>query len=256
MPPSDIGVATSSATFFRQIGGTLGTAVFLSVLFSTVGGKIASAFKSAATTPAFQQALVTVKAKPTSGDRTLLNLLSGQGSGSALNDTSFLSNANQTLAHPFYLGFSSSMHIVFAIGLGVLVLAFISILFLREVPLRTQSGLQARQEQEQAAAAAAALPGETGADEPGTNGTGSNGTGTERQRLAQLRQRQRSWRERQRQWQRQRLARAAARAGVGGGSTPALTGPSLSTEKRQDKHKDKDSGARHAMRAGPHCVNS
>ena len=36
MPPRDIGVATSSATFFRQMGGTLGVAVFLSVLFSTV----------------------------------------------------------------------------------------------------------------------------------------------------------------------------------------------------------------------------
>ena len=30
----DIGVATSSATFFRQIGGTLGTAIMLSLLFS------------------------------------------------------------------------------------------------------------------------------------------------------------------------------------------------------------------------------
>ncbi|MFT3832278.1 MAG: DHA2 family efflux MFS transporter permease subunit [Micropruina sp.] len=33
-PARDIGVATSSATFFRQIGGTLGTAVMLSMLFS------------------------------------------------------------------------------------------------------------------------------------------------------------------------------------------------------------------------------
>jgi len=33
--PQDMGVATSSATFFRQMGGTLGTAVFLSVLFSS-----------------------------------------------------------------------------------------------------------------------------------------------------------------------------------------------------------------------------
>jgi hypothetical protein len=30
VPPQDMGVATSSATFFRQMGGTLGTAVFLS----------------------------------------------------------------------------------------------------------------------------------------------------------------------------------------------------------------------------------
>jgi EmrB/QacA subfamily drug resistance transporter len=32
--PRDMGVATSSSTFFRQIGGTLGTAVLLSVLFA------------------------------------------------------------------------------------------------------------------------------------------------------------------------------------------------------------------------------
>src|SRR5262245_43279587 len=41
VPPRDIGVATSAATFFRQIGGTLGVAVFLSILFSSVGGNIA-----------------------------------------------------------------------------------------------------------------------------------------------------------------------------------------------------------------------
>jgi hypothetical protein len=57
VPPQDMGVATSSATFFRQMGGTLGTAVFLSVLFSTVGDKIAGAFKASAATPAFQAAL-------------------------------------------------------------------------------------------------------------------------------------------------------------------------------------------------------
>jgi hypothetical protein len=32
----DIGVATSTATFFRQIGGTLGVAVFMTLLFSRV----------------------------------------------------------------------------------------------------------------------------------------------------------------------------------------------------------------------------
>ena len=34
--PRDIGVATSGSTFFRQIGGTLGTAVLLSLLFTLV----------------------------------------------------------------------------------------------------------------------------------------------------------------------------------------------------------------------------
>ncbi|TPW78229.1 MFS transporter [Schumannella soli] len=44
--PRDMGVATSSATFFRQIGGTLGVAVLLSVLFSALPGNIASAMSN------------------------------------------------------------------------------------------------------------------------------------------------------------------------------------------------------------------
>ncbi len=39
----DMGVATSASTFFRQIGGTLGTAILLSVLFSTMPGNILTA---------------------------------------------------------------------------------------------------------------------------------------------------------------------------------------------------------------------
>jgi EmrB/QacA subfamily drug resistance transporter len=42
--PRDIGVATSSSTFFRQIGGTLGVAVIFSVVFSIVGGAIQKSF--------------------------------------------------------------------------------------------------------------------------------------------------------------------------------------------------------------------
>jgi len=40
--PRDIGVATSASTFFRQIGGTLGTAVLLSVLFTIMPGFVAN----------------------------------------------------------------------------------------------------------------------------------------------------------------------------------------------------------------------
>ncbi len=38
--PHEMGVASSAATFFRQIGGTLGTAVMLSVLFSLLPANI------------------------------------------------------------------------------------------------------------------------------------------------------------------------------------------------------------------------
>lgn len=41
--PRDMGVATSSSTFFRQIGGTMGTAVLLSVLFAVVPANIGHA---------------------------------------------------------------------------------------------------------------------------------------------------------------------------------------------------------------------
>ncbi|PPH25811.1 MDR family MFS transporter, partial [Rathayibacter sp. AY1F9] len=45
---ANMGVATSASTFFRQIGGTLGTAVIFSVLFSRIPDTIAAAFKNPA----------------------------------------------------------------------------------------------------------------------------------------------------------------------------------------------------------------
>jgi len=47
--PRDIGVATSSATFFRQIGGTLGTAIMLSLLFSVLPANVSNALTDEAT---------------------------------------------------------------------------------------------------------------------------------------------------------------------------------------------------------------
>jgi EmrB/QacA subfamily drug resistance transporter len=46
----DIGVATSSATFFRQIGGTLGTAIMLSLLFSILPTNISNSLTDEKTT--------------------------------------------------------------------------------------------------------------------------------------------------------------------------------------------------------------
>ena len=45
----DMGVATSASTFFRQIGGTLGTAVLLSLLFTLFPANLTTAFKDDAT---------------------------------------------------------------------------------------------------------------------------------------------------------------------------------------------------------------
>ena len=45
----DMGVATSASTFFRQIGGTLGTAVLISLLFTVMPGNIQASLKDEAT---------------------------------------------------------------------------------------------------------------------------------------------------------------------------------------------------------------
>src|SRR3954464_1062829 len=56
--PQEMGVATSSVTFFRQMGGTLGVAAFLSILFTELPNKISDALASAAATdPRVGQAL-------------------------------------------------------------------------------------------------------------------------------------------------------------------------------------------------------
>ncbi|HEX4402925.1 MAG TPA: MDR family MFS transporter [Galbitalea sp.] len=47
--PTQMGVATGASTFFRQIGGTLGVAVLLSVLFAALPGNIITANENKAT---------------------------------------------------------------------------------------------------------------------------------------------------------------------------------------------------------------
>ncbi len=147
MPPQDIGVATSSATFFRQMGGTLGVAVFLSILFSSVGPNINSAFEASATTPAFQAAINSPAVQADPANQPVLAALKGNGnvSSSAINDTSFIQHLDKALARPFQVGFSNSMDLVFLVGAGVLVIGFVMLIFLPELPLRTQSAMAARE---------------------------------------------------------------------------------------------------------------
>jgi EmrB/QacA subfamily drug resistance transporter len=147
MSPREIGVATSSATFFRQMGATAGTALFLSLLFTTVGGRIQDAFRSAG--PAFQQALANPAIANDPVNRPIIQAARGGLDSGALNDTSFLNHINPVLALPFKVGFSSSMDMIFMVAAAILLVAFVIFVFLPQVPLRTQSGLSARAAEEE-----------------------------------------------------------------------------------------------------------
>ncbi|MBA2953688.1 DHA2 family efflux MFS transporter permease subunit [Nocardioides sp. MAH-18] len=137
VPPTEIGVATSSATFFRQIGGTLGVAIFLSVLFSTVGGNIEDAIKVESQTPEFQQAV----ADGHGLDPSMIHQIQ--------DDSSFIETLHPAIAHPFKVGFAESMDLVFQLAAGVGVLAFLILLLLPPVELRaTSASVAARAEAE------------------------------------------------------------------------------------------------------------
>jgi EmrB/QacA subfamily drug resistance transporter len=138
--PREIGVATSSVTFFRQMGGTLGTAVFLSVLFTRLPGDISTSVASAAA------------ADP----RVAQAVQSGQlNAGGDLSDTSFIQKLPDYLALPFKTGFSNTLDTVFLIAAVVVGLGFFVLIFLPQLALRTESGIQAAQ----------AGAGEAGADQ-------------------------------------------------------------------------------------------
>ncbi|MGD9960939.1 MDR family MFS transporter [Nocardioides sp.] len=146
VPPREIGVATSAATFFRQIGGTVGVAIFLSVLFGTVGGNIANAFETESTTPAFQQAAADPELLANPVNKAVVDSLQGKGGGiftEVQDDSSVLEQMADVFAHPFRAGFAESMSTVFLYAGLVGLLAFVIMLFMPPIELRSQSGLAA-----------------------------------------------------------------------------------------------------------------
>jgi EmrB/QacA subfamily drug resistance transporter len=109
----DLGAATSSVTFFRQMGASIGVAVFGAVLSSRLTHYLAEAFAQAGVRP---------------------------GAGGMRVDANDV-QAIQRLAEPakgLVLGaFANALDDVFLIGVPFLVVAFVVSLFLKEVPLRT-----------------------------------------------------------------------------------------------------------------------
>ena len=145
--PRDIGVATASATFFRQIGGTIGVAIFISLLFSTVGGNIHGAVADSARDPAFRTAVQQGAASHDPVERGVAQSILHPGAHGAVaqvqDDSSFIQRLDATLAHPFKTGFAQSMDLVFLLAGLLMLLGFLVLWLMPHVELRATSAAAA-----------------------------------------------------------------------------------------------------------------
>lgn len=145
----NIGVATSSATFFRQIGGTLGVAVFMTVLFSRVQDQIDLAFARPSVVAGLESALADPAVLANPANKVLLDSLQGQGEGLSITaDSSFLIGADDRLTAAFRIGFVESALSIFVIAAILMTLGFVMSWFIRGLPLRTKSAAQENAESE------------------------------------------------------------------------------------------------------------
>jgi len=142
LPPKDMGVATSSVTFFRSMGGTLGAAVALAVLFGSLAGNI--------------QARAVQAGLPA-------DVIAQFGRASALNDTSGIARLPAAVRDVVLNGFADSMSAVFIVVAVLLVPAFLLSLFVEEVPLRAAGGIAAARADEQNERDLVGRPSETAA---------------------------------------------------------------------------------------------
>ena len=147
--PQDIGVATSSTMFFRQMGGTLGVAIFISILFNNLKDAISSAMKlpavkddMTAAAKEYMSGVMTGKYKADNPNVQFLKDAATNPSalGDKMNtDSSFLSDLDERLARPFLMGFADSAVVVFEWAAAVVAVAFVMSWFIKVAPLRDKS---------------------------------------------------------------------------------------------------------------------
>ncbi|MEX2289117.1 MAG: MDR family MFS transporter [Mycobacteriales bacterium] len=140
LPPSDMGVATSSVTFFRSMGGTFGAAVSLAVLFGSLVGNIQDRARQAGLPP---------------------EVVARFDSASSFDDTSVIATLPEAVRRAVLEGFADSMSTVFVVIALLLLPAFVLTLLVKEIPLRAQGGLAAAHADADEAARAEAAKSET-----------------------------------------------------------------------------------------------
>ena len=115
----DLGIATSSNTFFRSLGGAFGTAIFGTILSSEVTKNLKSGFAGLSATNPDQLAGV---------DPTVLSSLE--------NNTEAISRLPLVVQETVLEAFMNSFQVVFWAAFPVVALGFFFAIFLREKPLQ------------------------------------------------------------------------------------------------------------------------
>jgi len=122
LPPRDMGIATSSVTFFRSMGGTFGVAAALALLFGSLAGNIQDRARAAHLPP---------------------EIIEKFKHATALNDTSIIKTLPPVIRRVVLEGFADSMHTVFVAVFVMLIPAFVLSFFIKEVPLRSMGATAA-----------------------------------------------------------------------------------------------------------------
>jgi EmrB/QacA subfamily drug resistance transporter len=110
--PRDLGTATSAATFFRSIGGSIGVSVFSAIFNNKMTGNLAHQLPQLATNPSLANEL---RASPQA-----------------------LAKLPAPVHHGYLVAFTDSLHVVFIAAIPIALVAFALTWLLEEVPLRTK----------------------------------------------------------------------------------------------------------------------
>ncbi|CAM4238694.1 MFS transporter [Paenibacillus alkaliterrae] len=141
--PSELGVATATAALFRNLGGTIGIAVMGTIMNSTLSNKLETAVKTG-------QGPDLSQLEPETAEQ-LSSFLNPQ----MLLDQPKLKELHETLPEQIQPLFShiiemvravlsDSLTVVFLFGMSLLIAAFILVLFLKEIPLRSSNDMKAK----------------------------------------------------------------------------------------------------------------
>jgi EmrB/QacA subfamily drug resistance transporter len=145
VPPKDMGVGTSTAAFFRSMGGAVGTAVFISMLFSVAANRIADGMTSAMQNADYQAVLKDPAVAADPANAKLYEFFQNGASNDSLNDTSWLHSANSVLTRPITEGFAYAIDTVM---LTAAVLTGIAFLISFALPNKKLTDPKAAQEPE------------------------------------------------------------------------------------------------------------